>query len=442
MPLTDDQNKAIIMLNDFNREPALEYQEAYLFGGAGVGKSYVIVEYLKQNTNLNIAFCSPTHKARKILDDMLRNANLEYSASTVASFLHLKPVLNIQSGDTEFSPSNKTYQHDYSTYDLVFLDEASQYNASVVMLCKRFLKKIVWVGDHLQLSPVSKDNKEQYSIPCDFLLDYPEYPYRILMQTVVRYGGEILDFALKIRDNIHSAVIPKHNHYYEQVIVKDLKMWNAHAVNYFRTPQFKENSDYCKVVVFRNEVVNNLNTYYRDILFGNDAINTYLEGEVLIVKEPVIRKIESENGTVQTQTILQVSQEVLVWDVEIATDDDGYLWYFLTVEDENGRTHNLQVIHEYSVKQWNNKLCELIEIAKKEPNNQKRKQYWILRDEFKNKNDVLIHSYCINANNAQGSSYDVVFCHTADIMQNYNNLDRNRRLYVSVTRAKQKLYML
>ena len=433
MQFTEDQKIALKHLDRFLCDD--NAQQQVLAGSAGCGKTFTITSMLKERHNLRVVFLAPTHKARKVIADMLvKNELYGIEAFTLHSYLGLAPKTDIKTGKNVFLPTQKTFDTDFTVNDLVIADEASMYRKDEYQLCLTYLPKVLWVGDSYQLPPVSEEN-ERISQP--FIWGRKNRGYYFELGEIVRYSGEILFLCNEIRDNVPSGLCPYYRKYNNQVKTLPIKTWKGKALDLFKSEEFKVNADFCKVISYRNEVVINHNYYFRDMLFGDDAVSTYLPNEVLICKNPIVRTDERGNDKI----ILQTSQEVRVLDVDIARDD-GYVWYFLTVVDERGINYDLQTIHESSKEVWDLKLQQLNGEASREKDKIRRIKLWKVRNEFQNRNDQLRHSYSITANASQGSTYNYVFCDSQDILNNRDGEEMLKRLYVGCSRAKDSLYLL
>jgi len=425
---TNDQIEALEKIEEFLHN---DEKQLLLSGAAGTGKSFLITSFLHDHPVIQAAFISPTHKARKVLDDMLLKHGLNVRADTIHSFLSLKPQRNYDTGKLEFVESKETLRGDYS-YDLVLADEASMYRANECELLLKHCSKVLWIGDRYQLPPVDDDDRE---------IAYPfqSCPNSIDLEEIVRYDGEILSYCTDLRNYIRDGwndLLVTNVDRGKNVVPTHIREWRREAMKCFASEEYRHSSDYCKIIAFRNDTVITHNERVRDCLFGREAIQLYLPGETLIVKEPVVRRINSKESVV-----LQTSQEVTVQDYDISFED-GYYWYFLDVITDDGSEITLRVIHEEESLNWNNELARLKHEAKNETNRQRRRQKWEIHDDFNNGNDKVRHCYAITANSAQGSSYSNVFVDSYDISNCYNKKEMVKRLYVSASRAQEMLYLL
>ncbi len=145
-----EQQRAIDAILDFNQ------RYLYIFGGAGVGKSYVIESvkhHIAEADNLNVAFLAPTGKAAT-------NIN----GDTIHSFFGLPATVLIPSG---LPAVTGKLEELLNKVDMIVIDEISMVRADTFTAIDRRLreatsnlntpfggKKIVLLGDHLQLPPV------------------------------------------------------------------------------------------------------------------------------------------------------------------------------------------------------------------------------------------------------------------------------------------------
>ncbi|MBU1088273.1 ATP-dependent RecD-like DNA helicase [Patescibacteria group bacterium] len=152
MELSIDQKKALgSLMGWFNGNNS---QYITLGGYAGTGKTTLISVFRKELTRLNkkmeIAFCSYTGKATRVLKNKLIESKSLYdedSVSTIHSLIY-SPIVNSKKEITGWKKKDKLDR------DLIIIDEASMVDEMIWMDLCSFGIRIIAVGDHGQLPPI------------------------------------------------------------------------------------------------------------------------------------------------------------------------------------------------------------------------------------------------------------------------------------------------
>ena len=154
MELSVDQQKALSELLAWYQDPA---RGAFitLGGYAGTGKTTLIAvfknELLKLNKGMRIAFCSYTGKAAQNLKNKLKEAGT-LSAKDTVSTIHGLIYNPREGGDGRITGWDRK---DELERDLIIVDEASMVDGAIWADLLSYNIRIVAVGDHGQLPPIS-----------------------------------------------------------------------------------------------------------------------------------------------------------------------------------------------------------------------------------------------------------------------------------------------
>lgn len=159
--LTKDQQKAFYGILQFIAQPIENYGSCatILYAVAGCGKSHLtryIADVLRGK--LNIAGVCPTHKARKVLDNMLNtDCFLTIKTMTVASLLNkMRNHSYIGTNHYKETGTNKL-----SLYDFFIVDEVSMITdedvKKIISYAFQFKKKLLFVGDKYQIPNPSQE---------------------------------------------------------------------------------------------------------------------------------------------------------------------------------------------------------------------------------------------------------------------------------------------
>ncbi len=433
---TDEQNIAFDSLIDFVDGDSPQF---VLQGSAGTGKTYLMGHFAKCALEYNkICFVSTTHKACSELQKSLDAQGINSEVQTIHSVLSLKPKRDLNTGLLLFDASNRTYNTNYEEYDLYIIDEASMIDDQIYVLASQVLPKILWVGDMYQLPPINAAN--------DTSLPFHKYVNGLIkgvaLNTPVRYSGNILKYANALRDSINDRSLP--NLVGSKLLGSDIKKltykkWMNGLLESQPSEKNINNLNKVRAIFYRNDKVNKCNQCVRDNLFGDEALVSYQPGEILMLKEPVFADVfNSIRNEHYSQQVFHSCEDIIIDDVDIATDE-GLLYYFVRAFNSQGTTSEFSIIHELDEEKYLIRLNKLIQEAKREKNKADKHYRWDIVDRLKAKNVNATHTYAINANNAQGSSYESVFVNTSDILKCNNHKERNRRLYVAITRARLQL---
>lgn len=187
-----------------------------LQGGAGVGKTYLVAEFVKSILGRRrVVIAAPTHKACRVLRSKLDAAGIRWAfkpaqdklpgldvaiVDTTAALLGVRPVIvDEQSADeVKFSAnaSSGSLPKYFDGSSILVVDEVSMVGADDFFALKLQAEardsKIVAVGDEGQLPPVKK-------VAIDFAKDFDQ---GYTLREVVRQakGSAIIDLAWAIRD--------------------------------------------------------------------------------------------------------------------------------------------------------------------------------------------------------------------------------------------------
>lgn len=155
MPLTQDQNIALDNILNFIYEPINSKTDVagILQAAAGCGKTFLTKLIAdKVNGTHRIAGVSPTHKARKILNNFLnKNRLIEIKTMTIAS------MLNKMRGHSYIGTKNYTkgVTSKMHLFDLFLIDEASMITDSdvdcIINYAFQYKRKVLFIGDKFQI---------------------------------------------------------------------------------------------------------------------------------------------------------------------------------------------------------------------------------------------------------------------------------------------------
>ena len=464
--LNEDQKSAFNSLVDFIKD--LNDDSIYVLKGwAGTGKTYTIsllVRYVLeviQPTRLwyKVGVTGPTNKSVRVIRKATGISSSRVQFQTVHKILGLSE--KITSDGQQIFVNSGDYKPQIRMLKLLIVDEVSMLNDDLFeeLLKYRDKTKIIFMGDPAQIPPVGRQD-------CIPFRDELLAGYRIKtldLKQIMRQkeGNPIIESSVKIRKNITSSnsgisTSNKLNQIGEGIEFVNLNSTESRSSfrtileKYYKTDKFNSDSEYCKMIGWRNKTVSSMNDLVRKVIYGEEALSSkILIGEKLIANSPIMEKDtilfntndEFSVGSFETDSV------DLRFKISDHPDDDPYpitLKYYDTkvsyLDEEDEICHKIiQILHEDSENDFK-KLANILRV--RAINKKGKDKSWLVYYNFLRRYADVIYAYSITAHKAQGSTYDTVFLLEDDIDMNYNIIERNRIKYTSYTRSSRKLYVI
>lgn len=405
-----------------------------LVGFAGSGKTASLQAFLnriKKHHHVLITATTPTNKALKVLKAFGKSSNItgiEYQ--TIYQSLGMK--LETNDDGKEIAVGDKDGKQNIQDFDLAILDEASMLSASMYsrIIGLQYRPQFIFMGDSKQLkpvgdkaiSPVFTNSLATYTL--DIVMRYPE-------------GSAIANLVTAVRDNVGSSAWIDPNEYADddKVIGVGNEDFLDRLIEDLKSDRYQDNPDSVKVIAYTNKVVDWVNNYVHEKLYGTKS-DAFVPGERLVSTKPVTRW---KPGT-GTEIILKNRFEVDVLNV-IPDEIEGYKCWQVraSVVDEDRRVR-LMIVDPSERKRLASELDDLRQMALKLPKGSfERKAAWKEMYHLRNKFDSIVHSYAGTCHSAQGSSYNHVYVALRDIQRCKDHLERSQLYYVAYSRAMEKL---
>jgi exodeoxyribonuclease-5 len=385
--------------------------------------------------------------------------NTRVSFQTIHKMLGLTERIT-KEGVQEFV-NQGDFQPKIKTVKLLIIDEVSMLNDDLFqeVLKYRDRIKIICMGDPAQIPPVGRPD-------CIPFREELAAGYRIKtlnLKQIMRQKKDnaIIESSVAIRSELGRAKNPvepvtKLNEKGEGIEFLNLnipeirKGFSEILRRYFVTDEFKKDSEYAKIIAWRNKTVATMNDVIRKVIYGDEALGSkILVGEKLIANNPIIQG---------ESIVLNTNDEFSVDSFVIDSDDLRYhvsdhpdaepfpitLKYYETVvsylddEDETVRV-NIQILHEDSEMDFK-KLANLLKLRAIEKKGKDKS--WIVYYNFLRKYADVNFAYAISCHKSQGSTYNTTFVLEDDIDMNWDVVERNRIKYTAYTRSSRKLYVL
>ena len=464
--LNSDQKTAFEDLRDFICDKG-DDSVYVLKGWAGTGKTYcvsVLVRYVLEVIHpthnwYRIAVTGPTNKSVRVIKKTSGLKNPRVSFQTIHKMLGLTERIT-KEGVQEFV-NQGDFQPKIKTVKLLIIDEVSMLNDDLFqeVLKYRDRIKIICMGDPAQIPPVGRPD-------CIPFREELAAGYRIKTLTLKQImrqkkDNAIIESSVAIRSELGRSKNPvepitKLNEKGEGIeflnlnIPETRKGFSEILRRYFVTDEFKKDSEYAKIIAWRNKTVATMNDVIRKVIYGDEALESkILVGEKLIANNPIIQG---------ESIVLNTNDEFSVDSFVIDSDDLRYhvsdhpdaepfpitLKYYETVvsylddEDETVRV-NIQILHEDSEMDFK-KLANMLKLRAIEKKGKDKS--WLVYYNFLRKYADVNYGYCITAHKSQGSTYNTTFVLEDDIDMNWDVVERNRIKYTAYTRSSRKLYVL
>lgn len=456
--LNAEQNKVFNKLKDFiyNRNDNAIY---VVKGWAGTGKTYCVsflvryvLEVIYPNKNwYKIAVTGPTNKSVRVIKKSTGIKNVRVTFQTIHKLLGLTERIT-PDGQQEFINQGDFIPQIKKT-KLLIIDEVSMLNDELFHEIIKYRNdvKIICMGDPAQIPPVGKPD----CIPFrnELLKTYEIITLELKNIMRQKHGNPIIDTSILIRTdlenpNINTGIENKLNESGEGIEFLNLnsssikESFQEILSSYFKSREFQEDSEFSKIIAWRNKTVEKMNQLVRRVIYGNKSIGQkILLGEKLIANNPIIE---------MSQILFNTNDEFSVNKFEIKKkrvkigSKEGELKYYETgvtfLNDEDQLiTYFIDILHEDSESYFFVLANELKKIAIEKKG---REKSWIKYYEFIRKFADVSYAYAITAHKSQGSTYATAFVLEDDINVNSNIIERNRIKYTAFTRSSKKLYVL
>jgi len=464
--LNSDQKESFDSLVDYITN--LNDDSIYVLKGwAGTGKTYTIsllVKYILeviQPTRLwyKVGVTGPTNKSVRVIRKATGISSSRVQFQTVHKILGLAEKIT-QDGQQIFVNDGE-YKPQIKSLKLLIVDEVSMLNDDLFheLLKYRDKTKIIFMGDPAQIPPVGKPD----CIPFrdELHLNYNIKTLNLKQIMRQKEGNPIIEASVKIRANLlnNNTGIPSKSNL--DMVGEGIEFINLNSSEsrsnfrnilekYYNSESFKNNSEYCKIIAWRNKTVSSMNDLVRKVIYGEESTaSKILIGEKLIANSPILDGdsiIFNTNDEFSVESF-EIHETDLRFKISDHPDDDPYpitlKYYEATVsyldEDDEVNEKIIQILHESSESDFK-KLANILKL--RAINKKGKDKSWLVYYNFLRRYADVNFSYAISAHKSQGSTYNTIFVLEDDIDMNWNIVERNRIKYTAYTRSSRKLYVL
>ena len=413
MQLSTDQSEA---LRDIGNLLTSENREQILTGSPGSGKSFltaaVIAEAEKAGYQLILA--ATTHQASKVMSDFTNR-----EVVTIHKLLDLKVITDYTTNTTKLQQIitvkgpmiSNLVDPSYPTF--IIIDEASYIDETMHAYIDELLLTyakivILYVGDSDQLPPVGSEKPYVFNLgkPTSVLTTDHRFDTDSQMAEIVR----------TLKHNIQSESyfltdVPTG----KEITVLDADEFKTKMNELYTSDQYQDDPYFVKTVAYRNNVVDDMNSYIRKYFFDDPD---YQPGERLIVNSAMVRKrkVLANNGDIVT---VQSNKWVTLENVRGQS---------LVLKTEGGNVFEAIVTKDYRKKNVHRK--KLVKEKK-----------WPALYTFMESFIEVKSIYSSTIHKAQGASYTNVLLNLEDLVDCTDLTLLARLLLVAVSRAKEHVYV-
>ena len=259
-----------------------------LAGYAGTGKTTCIKKILDEYHGA-VVVSAPTHKAKKVII-----ATTDVEGKTLHSLLGLRPDVDIDNYNPNFPQFGPIADPTIVDYDFVIIDEASMINDELYKLIMAitvdYQIKILFMGDPAQIPPVGQK--------ASAVFERPEIDFHQLTKIERQNESNPLSTVYSdLRNNLNtnSGGFQRESSMNDSgegvIFTEDTKVFKDEILKKYQDEEFKTNTEFAKVIAWKNATVMGANRSIRNELFGKKADAVEI-GDILMA----YRSVRSSNA--------------------------------------------------------------------------------------------------------------------------------------------------
>lgn len=322
-----------------------------LTGYAGTGKTYVmskvIEDYLFSTPSAKVCVTAPVNKAVKVCRNAAKYYDERLTYRTVHSLLGLKPQIQ-QDGTIKYLPEKGQKENPITNLTLLVVDETSMLDDYLFELLVEEANnglKIIFVGDPFQIPSVNNGD------PIIFRPECPHTVWRAQLTECMRTASTspILELATELREDPlrFQRIAPVDSPAVDgsQVYFLEGTDFRALLKTWFTSPNFDRDSDFAKVIAWKNKTVNSANALIRRLRYGATA-QSIMVGEKLLADTPIFQMVEGvERIVFTTNDEFEVLELV---EATVTLVGNQYKYYDTKVQGSDGTVEIIRILHEDS----------------------------------------------------------------------------------------------
>ena len=424
--LNSDQTEALQALSDFPDNFFV------LKGYAGTGKTTVITRWVRDIRKRpidyppnklfrppKIVLTAPTNKAANVLSEKAAEINLPVDTGTIHSLLSLKMKWQDQK---QILVQDSRGEDNFEYYDYVIIDECSMLNEELMEFIlaaqQAANNKVIFMGDPCQLPPIGESES----------LSFSQSSEPLELTGVMRQDKDsgIQELALYLRDLILSGgkQYPAKIHTFidDKTIIGLPAEQNQEQI----LRAFESAEAGCKdirLVAWTNKVVDAWNRLIRERLYG-PAPDEWTKGEQVVATGPIL---DPKTGDIifTTDSLIKLTHEIkedIVHEVPV--------WKL------RSRGAYFYVVQRGSQQIYEQRRQAYLAAAKADKS--KWREFYDFMESFSR----IKPAHAMTVHRSQGSTFDDVFVHYRNILQNPRRKESLQCLYVAITRPRSRVFLI
>ncbi len=418
-----------------------------LAGYAGTGKS-TIVKKILDNYRRGVVVSAPTHKAKKVV----MNTTGE-EGRTLHALLGLRPDVDLDNFNPNQPKFNPIAIPKITDYNFVVIDEASMINQELYDLIidktQHSRTKVLFMGDPAQIPPVGEKESVVFNQETNLF-------HQLTKMERQNDTNPLADVYYALRNNLHELDggferKSNMNEMGEGVIFTVNKPDFREAIlEKYKSDEFKKDTDFCKVIAWKNDTVMMSNAVIREQLIGKDTdiveVDDLLMGYRSVSEEKQrfnIIENSADYRVVKKRELEENAYGIMGYPVQLREDLARGLFkhqdVFIIDTKDHSNLHLYGEMHDFfrdmgksNKKNWKKyyefRRCNILTKTIEKYRN----------GLYRSSGDIIVkdldYGYAITGHKCQGSTYSHVFVMENDINNNWVLKERNQIKYVALTR--------
>ena len=438
MSLTEHQNEVYEDILDFLEDDGDMDDPENLFGllcgPGGVGKTYLmkcVVRYIRKEMNKQVLCCAPTHKARKVLENIINEKSVfKVPTCTVASLLN-KTKAHSYVGTNRYTSDGG---NKLNKFDIFIIDETSMISdkdlSEIQKYAKMYHKKILFVGDKYQIPHPTQTFNFLPGNVCEkkdaFVFNKPYNLFELSVIMRQNENNEMVQYYTKIRENLREdTTFPPYNGKevfitsdktkFEDKIREDFKLLYTNVIVYTNLAVQHYNKLIRNFLKYKKEfVIDEVLMGYTNVGFPERIIEN---GQLYIVRR--IQKVKNRMVHTQEQTYTKLCGQVLTMqeaypslpeESRFGTEQDIF---FPEIEDESNYDILMELVNRAE------------KVNKKNSTKQDFKNYMALKSVLFFRKDLYKFGSHMETEDSFRENHPLLFTHVLDVLEESDNGERS-----------------
>lgn len=467
--LNQQQEHALLVLEDFINNPSKYGNSVTLSGYAGTGKTSIISIFNKYLNSIGIEplFSAPTHRANAVT----KMNNPESQVITLHSAFGLSPIVDLDSGNYDLKKlkTEQIRKPKIKPGQLLIIDEASMVSKGLYNFVEDFKKvnniQVIYIGDPAQLSPVSDNaispvfQNKATNVELTKVERTGDNP--ILEEATNLRNGKSLSFTTKLVNGF--GVEYMHDGEQPNQIIKDI----------VSSTEYKANPFNFRILSATNAMIPTVNDMIRKQLYGDNPnqieVDDLLMGydnvtlndeevQAEIIRNSIDYKVASVSNKTSKQIISVINGRVIAevegyevtlvnaMDNETVSDKVFVLDNNTSIQNLKAIANEIESINKMISKAFMSRDFNTVRIAQKALSDIKMDTI-TMKDYYENGRlkirKSIDYGYAHTIHKSQGGTYDKVMIYYDTITGAKFDTNTQQQLkYVAVSRARENVYIV